>query len=132
MTGLSFPLCVLFILHLMSSLLSEPTCIYHWSYEIHFSHLPLGMKNSPYKDFRSFTLSSCLTLLWAPTLACTISFMLGIFGILCLLGLLFEPEDEASTLLKNLSELLPDYEASYPRRWCILHSHHYEKLKFHV
>jgi hypothetical protein len=115
------PLCSLHpfaILHLMSSL-SEPTCIYHWSFEIQFSHLPLGMKNSPYKASHSFILSHFLTLLWAPTLVCTTSFMLG---LLCLLGLFFDPEDGASMLLQNLIELLPDYAASYPRRRCTLQS----------
>jgi hypothetical protein len=50
------------ILYLMSSSLSKPTCISHWSHEIHFYHLPPRMENSIYKASHSFTLFHVLTL----------------------------------------------------------------------
>jgi hypothetical protein len=43
-------------------------------------------------------------------------FLHSVFSVLCLLGLLFNPEDVGSMLLSNISELLPDRKVSDPKR----------------
>lgn len=93
------------IFHLRSLILSKPICISHWSLEIHFSHFLPWMENSPYKASHSFTLFLALTLVWAPAPTCTTSFMLGILGILCLLGLLFDTKDGARCYSKIIVNL---------------------------
>jgi hypothetical protein len=54
-----------------------------------------------------------------------------ICNIFCTLALLFYHEDGGSKFLWNVINDIPDYAASYPRRYN-LHSHHSKNLKPHI